>query len=526
MSRNSHTMRQVVPAVVIGSAAVCALSPQTGAGDAPLFARPFEGVPARTHAPLLRIVPLERINFENDDQRQLDIGAGPHNPPACLPPRFTDERTTPSTSGMPVGGAYFGQFVAHDLTLMRLQFNERIREPFVFRAGEIDGHLVNLRTSGFDLDSVYRISPLEYPSTPESLGPWDSSNLRFRFGTNRKGAVDFVYGKNDKALIGDARNDVTGLIGQLHRAFMTLHNVQVDKIIARDRIDESSLEFCSDQWWNIFNEARNYTTAYYQGIVCNELARQLTGRTLFDALEDTDEAVGQISGPQVTAELAGCAFRLHTLIPTEVRVGPDRYVSPIDERLRDGVPWPYLFGPAAPPAGRLDTAVAAPLRNIVNLDIPGAQFPITLDLAQVNLLRGREMKLPSGEEYLAFLMDELSLNPESTTRIRGKQLLTPQSAATILDPRDDADLLADLNNGDTDLWAYILLEAELNAGLLGPVGQDIIERTWVGLLRADNWSLLGEYRDQFTPEQMAFFRGATFERLLEEILAPPQAAPL
>lgn len=525
MGARSHHMCRGVPAAVIGSAVICALTPLAGGTDAPVFARPFDGVPVPTNSRFLRIVPLERINFEDDEQRCLDVGGGPHSLPAGLPPRFIDEQTTPSTSGMTVGGAYFGQFVAHDLTLSRSQFNALLMEPFVFRSGEIGGSFANRRTPGFDLDSVYRISPLEYPSRPGSLGPWDLSNMRFRFGTNRSGAVDFVHGQNKKAMIGDPRNDLTGVIGQLHRAFMTLHNVQVEKIIARDCIDESTLDFLSDRWWDVFNEARNYTIAYYQGIACNELAKQLTGRTLFEALEDTRHPLGRISGPSVTVELAGAAFRLHTLIPTRVQIGPDTYVSPVDERLREGVPWEYLFGPAAGPAGRLDPAVAAPLRNIADLRIPGAKFPITLDLVQVNLLRGREMRLPSGEEYLAYLTDELGLDPAGTATIRRKRILTPQAAAAILDPVDDADLLMEIDAGDTDLWAYIMLEADLNGGLLGPVGQDIIERNWAALLAADDWSLLGRYRDQFTPEQMAFFRSATFGRLLEEILSPTDAAP-
>lgn len=520
MSGRPRARCPVLPAAAVGLAMMLAISPDGSAQDAPLFTRPFDGVPVPALELFLRIVPLEQINFENDDERQLDVGGGPDSLPAALPPRFTDDRTMRSTTGMTAGGSYFGQFVAHDLTLTRLRFDELLIEPFVFRYHETEGSFQNKRTPGFDLDPLYRISPLEYPSTPENLGPWDLSNLRFRFSINRSGALDFIRGGSGIAIIGDPRNDITGVIGQLHRAFMKLHNVQVDKIIIRDRIDEASLEFLSEQWWDIFNEARNYTTAYYQGIVCNELAQQLTGRTLFEAIQDPRQPLGPVGAPHVTVEFAGGAFRLHTLIPTDVQVAPDTFLDPLDEQLRNGVPWPYLFGPTAPLAGKLDAAVAAPLRQIVSLIIPGTQIPITLDLAQVNLLRGREMKLPSGEEYLALLMDELRLDPKNTSAIRGKLILTPRTAAAILDPRDDADLLADIANGDTDLWAYILIEGELNDGVLGPVGQDIIERNWAELLLADDWSLLGKYSDQFTPTQMDFFRSATFGRLIDEILSP------
>ena len=322
-----------------------------------------------------------------------------------------------------------------------------------------------------------------------------------------------------QSIIGDTRNDENGVLAQIHRAFMLLHNTQVDRVIERDDIIEADIEFQSQTWWDIFNEARNYTTAYYQGIVANDVASQFTGRTLFDAIADVDQPLGPIDQPAVAVEFAGAAFRLHTLIPVQVQLGPRRFASPIDDELKDGVPWRYLFGPTAPPAARFDLAVAQPLRQIVNLVIPGTLFPLTLDLAQVNILRGREMRLPSGEEYLAMLLDELGLPPR-TQVVRGKTVLTPAGAAAILDPVLDADLLADLNSGDTDLQVFLELEAMINDGILGPVGQDIIERNWAGLLLADDWSLVGALSDQFTPEQMAFFTSATFERMLDEILSP------
>jgi hypothetical protein len=495
------------------------IQPGASAQDAPLFTRPFDGVPTPREAPFTRIVPPEQINSDDDDLRHLDAGGGPDSLPPHLPPRFTDRKTTPATTGMTAGGAFFGQFIDHDLTDTRLRFDELLMEPFVFRYFETPEGFQNRRVPGFDLDSLYRLSPLDFPSTPDNLGPWDLSNLRFRFGFTKAGNLDFIRFSTGEALIGDVRNDQNGVVSQIHRAFMQLHNLQVDRVIEREEINEQDVEYLSQTWWDIFNEARNYTTAYYQGIVANEYVVQLTGRTLFEAMDATDQPLGPIADPAVAVELAGSAFRLHTTIPVSVQLGPDRFASPIGAALREGVPWPFLYGPGAPPAARLDLAVAAPLRRIVNLMIPGTLFPITLDLAQVNILRGREMRLPSGEEYLAFLMEELELDPRTET-IRGKLVLTDARAAEVLDPERDADLLADLASDDTDLWAYVQLEAEVNDGSMGPVGQDIVERNWAGLLLADDWSLVGALADQFTPEQMAFFRSATFDRLLDEILSP------
>ena len=506
-------------ALVVGMTSIAFVVPIVRANDAPLFTRPFNGVPIDVEFAFIQIVPDELIDSTDDDQRHLDAGGGPRFDPPNLPARFTDPSTTPSPTGMTAGGATLGQFVDHDLTRTRLRFDLILFPPFVFRYLELFDGFRNRRTPGFDLDPVYRLHPLDWPSKDGQLGPWDASNLRFRFGTNEIGGRDYLRVGKGEALIGDVRNDVTGVIGQIHRAFMQLHNEQVDRVVQRDNIDEDQLEFLSQQWWDIFNEARNYTTAYYQGIVANEYNNHLTGRTLFEALDDSVFPLGPLSQPQVPIEFSGSIFRLHTLIPNEIQIGPDTFVGPVDTQLRLGVPWNFLFGPRAPLAGRLDTAVPAPLREIVNLVIPGTIFPITIDLAQINVLRGRELSLPSGQEYLAFLLDELGLD-ETTTSIRGKLILTPENAADFLDPVDDADLLADLKSGDMDLWAYMQLEPELNDGLLGPVGQDILERTVAGLMLADDWSLIGKFSDQFTAEQMEFFRSATFDRLLDEFLSP------
>lgn len=515
----SRLDRSIGAAIIGGMTSVAIASSIVLANDAPLFTRPFTGVPTDTDQIFIQIVPEELIDSTNDDQRHLDAGGGARFDPPNLPARFTDLTTTPSPTGMTTGGASFGQFVAHDVTKTRLRFDELLFPPFVFRYLELFDGFPNRRTPGLDLDPVYRLNPIDWPSNDDALGPWDISNLRFRFGTNKVGGLDFLRQGNGEALIGDSRNDVTGVIGQIHRAFMQLHNEQVDRIVQRDNVDEDQLEYLSQQWWDIFNEARNYTTAYYQGIVANEYNIHMTGRTLFEALEDLLYPLGPLEEPQVPLEFSGSVFRLHTLIPNEVQIGPDTFVGPVDEQLRLGIPWTFLFGPTSPLASRLDTAVAAPLRDIVNLVIPGTMFPITIDLAQINVLRGRELSLPSGQEYLAYLLDELGLD-ETTTSIRGKQILTPENAAGFLDPVDDADLLADLENGDMDLWAYIQLEPELSDGLLGPVGQDILERTVAGLMLADDWSLIGKFSDQFTPEQMDFFRSATFDRLLDEFLSP------
>lgn len=475
------------------------------AQDAPLFQRPFNGVPAARHEGFTRIVP------------HVDAKRGTRNfDPANMPGRFSEAETTPAEMDMTGGFAYLGQFIDHDITLILEDEVNFLLPPFVKSAAVEDGEFINLRTPGLDLDSVYGFGPFEGVSAAEGWYDLDTAvGLRFKFGVGPSGAVDHHRDAiTGRALIGDHRNDENGMVGQIHRAFMQLHNVRVDEILERDSIDEMTLVPDSPAWWAVFNEARNFTTAYYQGIVANDFLPRLTGRSLFDAMLDETEPLGPLpEGPQIPLEFGQGLYRLHTIVPNAVQIGSEDFVSPIDPILRSTVHWGYIFGPRAIPASRVDTAVPAELRNIIDLVIPGVGS-VNLDLGRINVMRGRETELPSGEEYLYFLKDELGLNARSEDTIRGKLILNWTSGTGMFNDPDDAPMMDDLLAENTDLWAYCMAEADLNNGLLGPVGQDIIERTFANLLLDDDYSLVGANSNQFTAAQLDVFMNATMDGLL------------
>ena len=499
-----------MPKLVMTIATLTLAASSANAQDAPLFERPYTGVPTARSEGFTRIVPLGA-------ERGLPIR---NVDPGALPGRFSETVTEPAEMGMTAGFAYFGQFIDHDVDLTLESEKGFLLPPFVKSLAIEEGEFINLRTPGLDLDSVYGFGPLDGFSFDEGWYDLDTGvGLRFVFGEGPSGAIDHQRdSKTDRALIGDPRNDENGMVGQIHRAFQQLHNKKIDEILQRDSIDEMTLVPESPAWNAVFHEARNFTTAYYQGIVGNDFMSRMTGRSLFDALDDELEPLGPLpEGPQIPLEFAQAAYRLHTIVPNELQIGSVDFVSPIDPILRSTVHWGYLFGPRATVASKVDTAVSAELRDIVSMVIPGTGV-VTLDLAEVNILRGRETTVVSGEDYLSYLIAELG-GTRGTT-IRGKTVLDASSAAPYFSAPDDDDLMADLTAGDTDLWVYIMAEATMNDGLLGPVGQDILERTFANLMLSDPYSLIGANSEQFTPSQLDFFMNATMSELISIIYTP------
>lgn len=124
---------------------------------------------------------------------------------------------------------------------------------------------------------------------------------------------------------------------------------------------------------------------------------------------------------------------------------------------------------------KIDTELVDPLRELPDKpppelpDFKGTQPPLN-SLAQRNLLRGRALKLPSGQK-VAEAMGQAKLDETAFPSIPGL----------------GANLFI-----DAPLWYYILLEAETlkNSQQLGPVGGRIVAETFVGILWQDPRSFL------------------------------------
>ena len=102
--------------------------------------------------------------------------------------------------------------------------------------------LRNFRTPRFDLDSLYGTGPLDQPFLYDS----DAGSVRGRkrlrgvkllVGSNTEGGVtvaDLPRNHQNRALVGDPRNDENIIVSQLQLLFIHFHNRVVDRVLGQD----------------------------------------------------------------------------------------------------------------------------------------------------------------------------------------------------------------------------------------------------------------------------------------------------
>ena len=377
--------------------------------------------------------------------------------------------TTPTAAGdnpdHPAGYTFVGQFVDHDITFDPTSSLERTNDPDA---------LTNFRTPRFDLDSVYGAGRSQSPYLYDQEDP-----AKLLVGVNTATIhepVDLPRNHQGRALIGDPRNDVHVILGQLHLAFLRFHNAAVDHLRTR---------FLPDH--ELFDEARRLTQWHYQWIVVDDFLRRLVAPAVFDSVIRRDPATGRLqtslrlyrwrNQPFVPVEFSAAAYRFghsqvrptyqlnETLEPlpilTEIRVPhPLQHLGgfrPLPRRWT--VQWNRFFdlGGATPQLSRrVDTKLSKAM----------CALPVSVDrdrrsLALLNLLRGRSLSLPSGQAVAAATGTSV---PDADLGLRGA----------------------------TPLWHYLLREAEVleEGRRLGPTGGRIVAEVLIGLLKGDQSSFL------------------------------------
>jgi len=441
-------------------------------------------------------------------------------------PLETDDASAPSNNpDIPAGYTYLGQFLDHDLTFDPNSLLQRDNDP--------DG-VQNFRTPKFDLDSLYGSGPDDSPYLY-------ADGVQFLLGPNDHGEIDLPRNSAGRGLTGDPRNDENVIISQLHLAFLEYHNAVVDEIAA-----------VGDATDMLFEDARQVVRWHYQWLVLHDFLTKLVGQGIVDDILKKDTlgiAVGGGVGSasQWKPDLKFYAYKVQPFIPVEFSVAAYRfghsqvranYALNFDTagNNSDGSPKEIpIFDPKNPddpnandlrgfrprPADRTidwfrfffdlgglpgETQLTRTIDTQLSHGLGGLPTSVASNpssLAARNLLRGKSLGLPSGQdvaremgipEYLIISTDNHAL----PFRI-GTAYTLPDGTPDPTVPADPPNKAAlELAFGrQTPLWYYILKEAELltQGRCLGPVGGRIVAEVFIGLMAGDSLSFLNREPD-------------------------------
>ena len=408
----------------------------------------------------------------------------------------------PSSTTIPAGFTFLGQFIDHDITLDTTSRLERRNDPNM---------LTNFRTPSLELDNVYgsgrEASPFLYKKGSDKL-------------LLAPGGQDLQRNADGTALIGDPRNDENFFVGHLQLAFIKFHNATVIKLNSKKEFYKEASE--RHGITDVLELAQRLVRWHYQWIVVHEYLPFIIGQNLVNNILGNKPqfykpfACGGHShdklNPYMPVEFSVAAYRFgHSQVTTELKdangvsrplFGDNAFsqgFSPLDADEDIQIDWSQLFEiDSSKPqmAGRIDTKLAPAL-----MELPFASPPTSL--AQRNLLRGNALGLPTGEAVADRMGEDVLSIDELGSEI--KELFEKYKMPT--------------KTGETatPLWYYILQEANVKGSgeTLGPVGGRIVGEVMLGLLMYDPQSYLSRdpnWTPELDPTQSGDF---TMEKLLK-----------
>jgi len=400
-------------------------------------------------------------------------------------------------SAIPSAYTYFGQFIAHDITLelqsqQLASFEDLSLTPLP--PSVVREKIVNARTAGFDLDSLYGVTAdgAPVPRRCDSLvvgGVVESGLTR---PPNKDDFNDLPRKPTDKdphvdreALIGDVRNDENLIISQLHLAFLRAHNTLVARGLT-------------------YREARKLLTHHYRWLIVHDylLTRVADAEIVRDILRHGNRFFRPPAcGIYVPLEFSAAAFRFgHSMIrsrydynvnfrgPTAMTLeqlftlgalrGPLAAYRALPEHWI--IEWKHFMDRGGNDARRIDTRLVVPLSKLSGED----GQPIKghgASLAVSDLLRGYLLRIPTGQAVAR----ALGKTPLAAGEIR--------NVAAQASKQQEQALLAGGFDKSTPLWYYILAEAAAKpSDTLGVVGSTLVAEVLIGLVRWSEDSILSQ----------------------------------
>lgn len=410
-----------------------------------------------------------------------------------------------SQSTIPAIFTYFGQFIDHDTTA-RTDRDGSVtsigrNEPI----GRLDpdlivGNLRNGRRPSFDLDSVFGEAPAlagaagSHPARSVSQKLYDPDfQLRLFEDGGRRDVVR--EGPKRTAVIPDARNDENINLSQLQYAMLKfynrVHQAQTAPSDAQNHIRARQL--CG---W-----AFQYVVVHdWLKTVCEPL---IVEDTLANGPRFFGPAAGR-GGAFMPLEFSAAGFRFaHSMIRPSYRANAaaplvpimdmlgfaanDQFFEPASsgvDQLKQlyAIDWNFFVrgGSHTQFARKIDSRIS---RGLGHLNLEGRSTdPVLSHLARANLLRGKNLSIPTGQA----MADAFGVN-----------FLTPKE---IVDGENQAirDVLeANYFHHRSPLWYYVLREAAVQQGgeRLGEVGSRIVCETIIGMIKYDLNSYLHNRHD-------------------------------
>jgi len=434
-----------------------------------------------------------------DDEILLAIGSPSDD---NLAPAFMEDsqfRGTDNNAEQEAGYTYFGQILAHDISLDTDSIIGETNDP---------NQVQNRATPWLDLDTMYR-----HDGHLAALDPEDRAKLLV--GNELGNERDFARNADGSAKIADERNDQNNNVAQLTAMLMAFHNQMVDDLRA-DGYQGSDRR--------LFRLARQLTVQHWQAAIVHQflpefvdadvLASTIADGPRFYSLKAARRGIVPIEFSAAVSRfghsLARGRYSLNDVFD-RVRVFPldeselDRNLlgrRPIEPERQ--IQWWRFFDFnsfqgdldddvdqfAGLQVGRkIDRFLARPM---LRLPVGGPGLPeIIIDrtntvaghpvvsLANLSLFRGQALGLPSGQ---------------AVARAMGVEPI-PNAALGLCPPGTDCpvgDLPLTEDLDGAPLLLYILEEARIERGgeALGPVGGRIVADVVIGLLLADRKSVL------------------------------------
>ena len=489
---------------------------------------------------------------------------------------------------IPAGFTYLGQFIDHDITFDPNSQLDKTSDPFA---------LTNFRTPRLDLDSLYGSGPADQPY----LYDWDKSEpdpgvkllvaRRSRADAAKppQGPEDTLYdlprNDQDRALIGDPRNDVHLVIAQLHLLFVRFHNNVVEHVRNNQHLRGEEL----------FQEACRIVRWHYQWIVVHDFLPRVVGPTTAARVIKAEGAWPPVERrhfrwerePYIPVEFSGAAYRFgHSMVRDTYKIRRGATGTPGDDGPDADVP-----EVEAPEARKPPEAPGA--SDLLNLELaelaaglaaqPGfpekarivPEVPASSTTRPTSHLTGFRKLVPELEVdwKLFFAIDPL-VPPQESMCIdrgvakrmssipstiagdhslprlnlqRGRALGLPsgQDVARAIGERAPLSAEELFPKGvlakapeavrtalerSTPLWYYILAEAATERGgeqglHLGPVGGVIVAEVLMGLIEGDPQSYLSQ-APAWTPELPGVEENTfTMVDLVNFATKPPTAPP-